>query len=93
MLMASTVATRCQLLKRTSGVDVGRTRLLERIDAALRALAMNPGDERCRRRSYSIAVAGMWGMPVRSRDEDWLILGLAGPGDDEVTVIYVGPDL
>jgi hypothetical protein len=35
----------------------------------------------------------MWGMPVRLGDEDWLILWLAGAGDNEVTVTYVGPDL
>jgi hypothetical protein len=73
--------------------NVGRARLLDRLDAAFAALAANPGDQRCRRRSYIAGVPGMWGMPVRLGDEDWLILWLAGPGDDEVTVTYVGPDL
>lgn len=73
--------------------DAGQGRLLERMDAALAALAAKPGDQRCRRRSYSAGVGGLWGMPVRCGDENWLILWLAGPGDDEVTVTYVGPDL
>ncbi len=32
-------------------------------------------------------------MPVRYGGEDYLILWLEGPGDDEVTVTYIGPDL
>jgi len=73
--------------------DPGRARLLDRVDAALAALTANPGDQRCHRRSYVAGVPGMCGMPVRSGDEDWLILWLAGPGNDEVTVTYIGPDL
>jgi len=73
--------------------DPSQERLLVRVDAALAALAGNPGDRRCRRRSYNAAVEGLWGMPIRTSSEDWLILWLTGPGDDEVTVTYVGPDL
>jgi hypothetical protein len=73
--------------------DPGRAHLLERVDAALQALAANPEDRRCRRRSYVAGVPGLWGMPVRSQDDDWLILWLNGPAEAEITVIYVGPDL
>jgi len=72
--------------------DPSRDRLLERVDAALELLATSPGDARCRRRSYS-PLEQMWGIPVRSGDDDWLIIWKHGPGRDEVTVRYVGPDL
>ena len=32
----------------------------------------------------------MWDMAVRTRMDDWLIVWMYGPGDREVTVIYVG---
>lgn len=70
--------------------DPTREQLLVRVDAALQALAADPGDQRCRRRSYG---GGLWGMPVRTADDDWLILWVAGPQQDEITVVYVGPDL
>jgi hypothetical protein len=68
--------------------DTTRTGLRARVDAALQALAANPGDARCRRQPYP---GGMWDMAVRTRLDDWLIVWMYGPGDDEVTVIYVGP--
>ena len=73
--------------------DVTRKPLLERVEAALKALATDSGDARCRRRSYAGVGEGMWGMPVRSQDHEWLILWRQGPTADDVTVVYVGPDL
>lgn len=71
--------------------DPSHERVLERVDAALAALEASPGDARCRR-SYQ-PVGEMWGMTIRSGDEDWLIIWKQGPGEGQVTVRYVGPDL
>ncbi len=68
--------------------DPSRAPLLVRIDAALKALEANPGDARCRRRRYP---NGMWDMSFRTRLDDWLIVWQYGPGEREVTVIYIGP--
>ena len=68
--------------------DPTRAPLRERVDAALWALASNPGDARCRRNTYP---GGLWDMAVRTRIDDWLIVWMYGPGEREVTVIYVGP--
>jgi len=68
--------------------DPTRAALRERVDAALWALAANPGDARCRRQPYP---GGMWDMAVRTRTDEWLIVWMYGPVDNEVTVIYVGP--
>jgi hypothetical protein len=70
--------------------DPVRAALLVRIEMALTALSDDPGDRRCRRRAYR---DGVWGIPVRSGSEDWLILWLQGGANREVFVAYVGPDL
>ena len=67
--------------------DPSRNHLSERVLAALRLLDAYP-DARSRRRSYGELG---WGMVVRSKDEDWLILWRPGP-DDVPFVRYVGPD-
>jgi hypothetical protein len=72
--------------------DPSRARLLERVDAALAALEASPGDARCRRRSCQ-PVGEMWGMTIRSGDVDWLVIWKYGPGEGQVTVRYIGPDL
>lgn len=68
--------------------DAGPAHVLERADAALEALEANPGDARCRRQPYP---NGMWDMSVRTRMDDWLIVWQYGPGENDVTVIYIGP--
>jgi len=68
--------------------DPTRGRLLERVNLALGALAANPGDARCRRQPYP---GGMWDMTVRTRTDDWIIVWRPGPGENQVTVLYVGP--
>jgi hypothetical protein len=62
--------------------------LLERVYAAIRALAANPGDERCRRHAYP---GGIWGLAVRTRTDDWIVLWRYGPGEHQLTVLYAGP--
>ena len=71
--------------------DRSRERLRARAEAALRHLAAHSEDARSRRYAYTGPARGMWGMPVRSEDDEWLILWLPGPGEDESTVVYVGP--
>lgn len=68
--------------------EPSRAELRHRVDAALLALATHPRDARCRRSSYP---GGMWDMVVRTRVDDWLIVWMYGPGEHEVTVVYVGP--
>lgn len=67
--------------------DPTREQLLVRVDAALKALEANPGDARCRRQSYP---SEMWGMTVRTRMDDWLIVWRYGPAENEVTIISIG---
>lgn len=45
--------------------------LLDAIDDALDLLEADPGDKRCRARAFG---DGLWGIPVRSRFDDWLII-------------------
>lgn len=66
-----------------------REEMTARAHAALRALAANPGDARCRQLSYG---PFGWGMRVRTRNDDSLIIWRAGPDDDQVTVRYIGPE-
>ncbi len=66
--------------------------LVHRLNAALRALAMSPGDARFRRRSYA-PVGHMWGFLVRWRDDDRLLIWKYGPNDGQLTIRYIGPDL
>lgn len=49
----------------------GAAQLLDAIDDALDVLEANPGDPRARRRLFT---GGLWGIPVRDRADDWLII-------------------
>jgi hypothetical protein len=61
--------------------------LLDAIDDAITALAASPGAPESRKRSF--AGAG-FGITVRTRDDDWLIIW---EHDQEVIVIrYIGAD-
>ncbi len=65
----------------------GDARLLDALNDALDALGADPGDKRCRVRSFG---GGLWGIPVRGRDDDWLLIW---EQDQEGTVIrYLGTD-
>ncbi|HEX9353227.1 MAG TPA: hypothetical protein VF933_05360 [Streptosporangiaceae bacterium] len=61
--------------------------MLDALNDALDALEADPGDKRCRVRSFG---GGLWGIPVRGRDDDWLLIW---EQDQEGTVIrYLGTD-
>ena len=65
----------------------GEARLLDTLNDALDTLETNPGDRRCRVRSFG---GGLWGIPVRGRNDDWLVIW---EQDQEGTVVhYIGPD-
>jgi hypothetical protein len=68
----------------------GDTRLLDAIDDALDILEADPGDAQARRRSFG---GGRWGVPVRDRSDDWLIVWERDTeADDLVVVRYLGTD-
>jgi hypothetical protein len=71
--------------------DRGRKVLADRVLAALRVLDAEPGDHRCRSRLFHPVVD--WGMTVRTRDDDWLILWDWDADENLPRVRYVGPDL
>ncbi len=66
----------------------GSTVMLDGIDDALDMLEADPGGAQARRRSFT---GGKWGIPVRDRTDDWLIVW---EQDDEgiVRVRYLGKD-
>lgn len=61
--------------------------LLDAIDAAITALAQDPRAPSSRKRSF--ADAG-FGITVRTRDDDWLIVW--EHDQDVIVVRYIGPD-
>jgi hypothetical protein len=64
--------------------------LLDAVDDALDLLETDPGDKRCRARAFG---DGLWGLPVRSRSDDWLIIWEQDQEDDDVVrVRYLGRD-
>jgi hypothetical protein len=68
----------------------GDVRLLDAVDDALDALEADPGSAGVRRRSFR---DGLWGIPVRDRSEDWLIVWERDPEADDVVVVrYLGAD-
>lgn len=67
----------------------GAVRLLDLIDDVLDALEANPGEALARRRSFG---DGLWGIPVRDRSEDWLVIWELEPGADTIVVRYPGID-
>lgn len=66
----------------------GAEQLLDAIDDAPDILESDPGDARARRRAF---LGGTWGIPVRDRTDDWLIIWEL---DDQgvVRVRYLGED-
>lgn len=68
----------------------GSTDLLDAIDDAVDWLEEDPGDKRCRQRSFG---DGLWGISVRDRSDDWLIVWERDQArEDLVYVRYLGPD-
>jgi hypothetical protein len=68
----------------------GAAALLDVVDDAIDALEADPGAAAVRRRSFG---DGLWGIPVRDRTEDWLIIWEHDPDADDVIVIrYLGAD-
>ena len=61
--------------------------LLERIEDAIDALADDPGAKGSRQRAFR---GGGFGITVRSRDDDWLIIW--EQDGDVVAIRYIGPD-
>jgi hypothetical protein len=67
-----------------------RTQLLDAIDDAIDVLETDPGDKRCRERSFR---EGRWGISVRGRSDDWLIIWERDQSDDDLIVVrYLGAD-
>lgn len=65
--------------------------LLDRIDAILDLLERDPADMRVRQRRF--AKIGSWGVTIRDRHADWLIIwepSSSRPRDGDV--VYIGPD-
>jgi hypothetical protein len=80
-----------QPLQAYSSLDkAGSAALLDAVDDAIDALEAAPGAATVRRRSFG---DGLWGIPVRDRTEDWLIIWEYDPDTDNVIVIrYLGAD-
>lgn len=74
----------------TSLDKAGAAALLNAVDDAIDALEADPGAAAVRRRSFR---DGLWGVPVRDRTEDWLIIWEYDPdGDDLIVIRYLGAD-
>jgi hypothetical protein len=68
----------------------GSQDLLNAIDDALDQLEEDPGDKRCRQRSFG---GSLWGVTVRDRSEDWLIIWEHDQDrEDLVHIRYLGAD-
>ena len=68
----------------------GQSRLLDAIDEALNLLEAAPGDAGARCRSFG---DGLWGIPIRGKDDDWLIIWEHDPLDERIVVVrYLGTD-
>jgi hypothetical protein len=68
----------------------GAGQLLDAIDDAIDALEADPGSAAVRRRSFG---DGLWGIPVRDRTDDWLIIWERDPAAEDLIVVrYLGTD-
>jgi hypothetical protein len=74
----------------TLRTDPLRKELRAAVETALAALEDDPGQDAVRRHRF-VSNPAVWGIPVRTRDDDWLILW--EPADDPgvVVVRYIGP--
>jgi hypothetical protein len=62
----------------------GSNDLLDAIDDAVDILEADPGSAEARRRSFTNTT---WGMPIRTRTDDWLLVW--EPDDDDETLVHV----
>lgn len=68
----------------------GADMLLDAIDEAIDGLEADPGSATARRRSFG---DGLWGIPVRDRTDDWLIIWERDPAVGGLIIIrYLGAD-
>jgi hypothetical protein len=68
----------------------GSAALLDATDDAFSLLKAGPGSAAARNRAFT---GGAWGIPVRTRDDDWLIFWEPDAEQDDVLrVRYLGPD-
>jgi hypothetical protein len=66
------------------------TVMLDAIDDAVDLLESDPVSASARRRSFG---DGLWGIAVRDRSDDWLIIWEHDAEDDELIVVrYLGAD-
>jgi hypothetical protein len=64
--------------------------LLDEIDDAVDLLEADPANALARRRSFR---DGLWGIPVRGRADDWLVVWEHDSDDEDLVVVrYLGPD-
>ena len=64
--------------------------MLDAIDDAVDLLEADPSSAACRKRSFG---GGLWGIPVRDRHDDWLIVWEHDPAENDVVrVRYIGAD-
>ena len=61
----------------------GASAMLDTIDDAVDLLESTPGGAAVRRRSFG---DGLWGIPVRDRDDDWLIIWEHDAQDDDLVI-------
>ena len=67
--------------------DSSKSELVDRITRVLAQLGEDPTNERLRRIRFS---NGLWGVGIRDRDDDYLILWDGQDLPETVTVVYVG---
>lgn len=63
------------------------------VEGALDILEANPADPRCRAASLRPRPGEqIWGMPLRTPSEDWLILWHYRDNQQTAAVLYIGPN-
>lgn len=68
----------------------GSIELLDAIDDAVDLLESDPGSAAARHKSYT---AGVWGIPVRTRTDDWLVIWEHDHDDPGIVVVrFIGQD-
>lgn len=72
--------------------DPAMTGLFRAVVEVLRAIRDDPGAAQVRRERWDTRWGPAWAVPVRGRDEDWLVVWRA-TDDGVVEVLYLGPDV
>jgi hypothetical protein len=77
-------------LRLTPSLKAGAGAMLDAIEDAADLLEADPTDASARRRSFG---DGLWGIPVRDRTDDWLVIWEHDSDDSELIVVrYLGTD-